>query len=76
MATVCIGGVSVVWLDAVTEVWLDSLVRACTAREGWADLCQCMDSGYRPTIYPDTRRKRALRRALVAMGYSVWPAVV
>lgn len=65
MATVCIGDVSVVWLDA--------LVRACTARTGWADLCECMDSGYRPTIYPDTRRKRALRRALVAMGYGVWP---
>lgn len=73
MATVRIGDVSVVWLDAVTEAWLDSLVRACTARSGWADLCGCMDTGYRPTIYPDTRRRRALRRALVSMGYSVWP---
>ncbi len=53
---------------------LDALADATSAFPSWRAFVAAMAGGYTPTVYPNTRRKRLLRRAVVAAGYRVWPA--
>jgi len=52
----------------------DTLVRACSAMNGWADLVHSIEAhGYVPTIYPDGAKRLALRAALLEAGHRVHP---
>lgn len=51
---------------------MDKVVNAVTAFRTWAELVESMTNGYVPTIYPTTRRKRLLTRAILAAGFRVW----
>lgn len=57
--------------DAIQAI--ENALNASTAFHTLADLLKCMDNGYVPTIYPDTRRQRFLIRFLRAKGYRVFP---
>jgi hypothetical protein len=51
---------------------LDAMTNAATAFRTWGDFVASMRGGYVPTIYPDSRRKRALTRAVRAAGFRVY----
>ena len=52
----------------------DSLVTACSAFNGWADLIHSIEANnYVPTIYPDNARNLKLRAALTEAGHRVHP---
>lgn len=52
---------------------LDSLTRAITAFDGWEAFEMAMHGGYAPTIHPDSRRKRILRKTCHAFGFPIYP---
>lgn len=51
---------------------LDPIVKATTACGDWANMKRSMRRGYVPTIYPHTRRKRILLRAVRAAGFRAY----
>ncbi len=57
---------------AACTAQLDKLTDAHTAFKTFAEFAAAMKGGYTPTIYPTCRRKRALIRAVRALGYRVW----
>lgn len=57
-------------IPAETQKWLDKVTQAVTAFPTYDAL---IEANYTPTIYPDSRRKRILRRMLKAEGIKVYP---
>lgn len=55
--------------------YLDVISNACTAFRTMADFERSMNTGYIPSIYQDTRRKRLLTRILRARGYRVYDGI-
>lgn len=53
--------------------FINAALNASTAFHTLEDLLRCMDNGYVPSIYPDSRRQRFLIRFLRAKGYRVFP---
>lgn len=51
---------------------LNRLTTATTAFASFSELLAACSTGYAPTLYQDTRRKRILTRALNACGFRVY----
>jgi len=56
----------------MSSLWFDSLASACTASPTLSDLLAKCESGYVPTIYPSSRRRRLLIRVVRSFGFRVW----
>lgn len=51
---------------------IDTLVNAVTAFRTWDEMRAAMSTGYAPTIYQETRRKRLLTKVVRAAGFRVY----